>query len=61
MQCLFHAYRAQALEGALQKCEQELKTERERFQKLKEDFKYNFRLLGERDAELVKYDRIFAG
>ena len=38
-----------------------LKEERIKFDKLKEDFKYNLRLLSERDAELARYDSLFAG
>ena len=38
-----------------------LKEERSKFDKLKEDFKYNLRLLSERDAELARYDALFAG
>ena len=32
-----------------------------KFLELKEDFKYNLRLLAERDSELKKYDAIFTG
>ncbi|XP_064617501.1 coiled-coil domain-containing protein 57-like [Liolophura sinensis] len=37
-----------------------LEEERNKFVKLKEDFKYNLKLLGERDKELEQYDVIFA-
>jgi hypothetical protein len=37
-------------------CQKDLAEEKTKFQKLKEDFKYNLRLLAERDAELEQYD-----
>ena len=49
------------MEAALNQKEKELSEEKEKFQKLKEDFKYNLKLLNERDAELEKYDQTFAG
>ena len=54
-------YRVQSLEVALQEKHSALKEQRSKFDKLKEDFKYNLRLLGERDAELARYDALFAG
>ena len=53
--------RVQSLEVALQEKNTALKEQRGKFDKLKEDFKYNLRLLGERDAELARYDALFAG
>ncbi|KAI0229606.1 Coiled-coil domain-containing protein 57 [Lamellibrachia satsuma] len=52
--------RVQSLEVALQEKHSALKEQRSKFDKLKEDFKYNLRLLGERDAELARYDALFA-
>ena len=40
---------------------EELKEIQTKFHKLKEDFKYNLRLLNERDAELNKYDATYTG
>ena len=54
-------FRIESLESTLQEKEKQLSEEREKFQKLKEDFKYNLRLLGERDQELDRYDTTFAG
>lgn len=36
-------------------------SEREKFQELKEHFKYNLKLLEERDQELEKYDISYSG
>ncbi|KAK2180134.1 hypothetical protein NP493_458g04063 [Ridgeia piscesae] len=52
--------RVQSLEVALQEKNTALKEHQSKFDKLKEDFKYNLRLLGERDAELARYDALFA-
>ena len=54
-------FRIESLESTLQEKEKQLSEERGRFQKLKEDFKYNLRLLGERDQELDRYDTTFTG
>ena len=48
--------RAQSLEVALKEREKSLEEYKAKFDKLKEDFKYNLKLLKERDAELSKYD-----
>ena len=56
-----NTFRIESLEAALQEKEKQLSEERGKFQKLKEDFKYNLRLLGERDQELDRYDTTFAG
>ena len=61
MYCIFSFFRIESLESTLQEKEKQLSEEREKFQKLKEDFKYNLRLLGERDQELDRYDTTFAG
>ena len=53
--------RSHSLEASLREMEKLLNEEKMRFQKLKEDFKYNLKLLGERDAELDKYDSMFTG
>lgn len=52
--------RIESLESTLQEKERQLSEERGKFQKLKEDFKYNLKLLGERDQELDRYDTTFA-
>ena len=41
---------------ALKEREKSLEEYKAKFDKLKEDFKYNLKLLKERDAELSKYD-----
>ena len=51
--------RVQMLEATLLEKEKDLKNERLRFRKLKEDFEYNLRLIEERDEELEKYDAAF--
>ena len=48
--------RVQALEETIVQKDKELKQEKLRFRKLKEDFEYNLRLVIERDEELEKYD-----
>ena len=50
--------RVQALEESVVLKEKELKQEKLRFLRLKEDFEYNLKLLIERDEELEKYDAI---
>ncbi|XP_053383312.1 coiled-coil domain-containing protein 57-like [Mercenaria mercenaria] len=52
--------RINALEHACQEKERQLTEQREKFQKLKEDFKYNLRLLEQRDQELDRYDATFS-
>uniref|UniRef100_UPI00358EBD35 coiled-coil domain-containing protein 57 isoform X1 n=1 Tax=Myxine glutinosa TaxID=7769 RepID=UPI00358EBD35 len=54
------ALRMKALEDALHEKEEELQDERNKLQHLKKDFKYNLRLLAERDEELVKHDNTAA-
>ena len=58
---IYISWRSQSLEAALQDKEKLLDEEKVKFLKLKEDFKYNLRLLNERDAELEKYDATFTG
>lgn len=41
--------------------DKQLKEEKAKLCKLKEDFKYNLKLLEERDQELERYDLIFTG
>lgn len=48
----------QTLEDAIIKKDKELKQEKLRFRKLKQDFEYNLQLIIERDAELEKYDAL---
>jgi hypothetical protein len=51
----------QALEGALKECRKELSEEKAKMTELKEHFKYNLRLIADRDAELQRYDALFSG
>ena len=57
--CLF--CRLHSLENAYKEKEQQHEEEKARFHKLKEDFKYNLKLLEDRDLELEKYDSYTAG
>ena len=50
--------RVQVLEQTIAQKDKELKQEKLRFRKLKEDFEYNLRLIIERDSELEKYDAV---
>ncbi|XP_052426079.1 coiled-coil domain-containing protein 57 [Carassius gibelio] len=54
------ALRIQQLETALNEATSELSTQRDRFLRLREDFKYNLRVLEERDKELERYDALAA-
>ena len=58
---LSNVCRIESLDAALKAREKELEEERSRFVKLKEDFKYNLRLLNDRHNELEKYDSVLAG
>ena len=49
-----------ALQKDLQEKDKFLKLERARFQCLKRDFEYNLKIIEERDAELLKYEKVFA-
>jgi hypothetical protein len=53
--------RINSLEHACQEKDKQLTEEREKFHKLKEDFKYNLKLLEQRDQELDRYDATFSG
>lgn len=53
--------RIQTLEEALNGKEKDLQEEKAKFSKLKEDFKYNLKVLEERDQELERYDATFSG
>ena len=53
--------RAQSLQAAYDERDKQLNEEKARFTKLKEDFKYNLKLLTQRDEELERYDAMFAG
>jgi len=53
--------RIQTLEAALRDCRKELTEEKAKMGELKEHFKYNLRLIGDRDAELQRYDTLFSG
>ena len=53
--------RVESLEAALREKETVLQQEKSKFAKLKEDFKYNLKLLNDRHAELDTYDSILAG
>ncbi len=50
----------QQLETALNEATSEVSTQRERFLRLRDDFKYNLRVLEERDKELERYDALAA-
>ncbi len=50
----------QQLETALNEATSEVSTQRERFLHLRDDFKYNLRVLEERDKELERYDALAA-
>ncbi|KAK3090504.1 hypothetical protein FSP39_012356 [Pinctada imbricata] len=52
--------RIQTLEAACEEKDRQLQEEKSKFFKLKEDFKYNLKLLEERDQELERYDATFA-
>jgi len=54
-------HRIQTLETALKNCQKELKEEKAKLSELKEHFKYNLRLLNDRDVELQRYDALFLG
>lgn len=54
------ALRILQLETALNEATSELSTQRERFLRLRDDFKYNLRVLEERDKELERYDALAA-
>lgn len=49
------------MEVALSGKEKDLQEEKAKFSKLKEDFKYNLKVLEERDQELERYDVTFSG
>ncbi|CAC5378969.1 unnamed protein product [Mytilus coruscus] len=51
--------RMETLEAAYVEKDKQLNEEKSKLQKLKEDFKYNLKLLEERDQELDRYDKIF--
>ena len=53
--------RAQSLQAAFEEKDRQLNEEKARFNKLKDDFKYNLKLLTERDQELERYDATFSG
>jgi len=52
--------RIRQLETALNEATSELSTQRERFLRLRDDFKYNLCVLEERDKELERYDALAA-
>ena len=53
--------RLKSLEDALKTKDESLKEYQEKFMKLKEDFKYNLKLLKSRDEELEVYDANLGG
>ena len=59
--CFFFHFRLQSLESSLEQKEKELSDQKVKFNKLKEDFKYNLKLLNERHAELDNYDKLVLG
>jgi len=54
-------HRIQSLETALNGCRLELRDEKEKLSELKEHFKYNLKLINDRDSELQRYDALFLG
>lgn len=48
------------LEKSLSQKTSELKEEKSKFEQLKQDFKYNLKLLEERDSELEKFEQSIA-
>jgi len=50
-----------SLEAALKSCQKELKDEKAKLDELKEHFKYNLKLINDRDVELQQYDALFLG
>ena len=53
--------RIESLEVAVREKDNELQSHKEKFVELKEHFKYNLKLLEERDRELEKYDAGYVG
>ncbi len=53
--------RVESLEASLRTKEKELGEERAKLTTLKNDFKYNLRLLNDRHRELEEYDAVIAG
>jgi hypothetical protein len=53
--------RIEALECSLRQKTNELVEEKQKFRQLKEDFKYNLKLLEERDKELDKFEQSLVG
>ncbi|CAM9322289.1 unnamed protein product [Chrysoparadoxa australica] len=54
-------FRVQALEKALASKEEQLVEGREKFNKLRDDFKYNLQLFEDRDAELARFEATLEG
>ena len=53
--------RIEVLESNLRQKTLDLSEEKQKFNQLKEDFKYNLKLLEERDAELEKHEQALIG
>ena len=53
--------RIESLENSLKQKNNELIEEKQKFLQLKTDFKYNLKLLEERDAELEKFEQSIIG
>ena len=53
--------RIEVLEKTLKQKSHDLQEEKSKFSQLKEDFKYNLKLLEERDAELEKFEQTLIG
>lgn len=58
--CCFR-FRIEALESSLRLKTNELAEEKQKFKQLKEDFKYNLKLLEDRDKELDKFEQSLVG
>ena len=54
-------FRIESLENSLKQKNNELVEEKKKFLQLKNDFKYNLKLLEERDAELEKFEQSIIG
>lgn len=58
---LIQEKRIEALECSVQLKSQELANQKQKMARLREDFKYNLKLLEERDGELEKYEESLLG
>lgn len=61
IESFFVFYRIISLETLLKQKTQDLTEEKTKLNQLKEDFKYNLKLLEERDSELEKFEQSLTG